>query len=79
MEKIDLWVPGWFTQLACIAMGLIWLLGPIFSSENGATWIAAGLVIGVMRQIERDRRDRMEKIANVLDSVTNGGNALKTP
>lgn len=49
-----LWVAGWLMQMVFLVAGGALLWNDV--SQQGATFIVGSGIIGVMRQIERERR-----------------------
>lgn len=49
----ELWVAGWFTELCLSVLGITALF---YNNVQSTILITGAMVIGVMRQIEKERR-----------------------
>ncbi len=57
MEKSKIWVSGWLHQVFATIFALILIYSPRPNITVGGVFLAASLIIGAMRSIEKQRRD----------------------
>jgi hypothetical protein len=49
-----LWTSGWLTQLVMIGLATVCLL--LNKNDSVQVWVAAAMIVGVMRQLHADRK-----------------------